>query len=349
MKNNNNQFYENVDLDSTVHNYEDVSTSMTERFLSVLQNLDISPDACIYVGVSGGSDSMALVTLLGEVKHRLKQKIYLAHFVHGIRSIYESERDKNVIIELSKKYQLPVLFGYPSPPIITTTNIEQTARTARRRFLTALCTNIEDRVILAHHKEDNIETIYMRLLHNSPLAGLKGISSKQGYFIRPLLSFHKKELIQFLIDNDVNWNEDSTNQSSLYLRNRTRYILDKLTAVEPTLPQALCNLAERVIESEQSHETLLTLLHQFEKFDEETYSLTFPYDKFCSLPTYLQHKFVYKWFNQLMKSVAPPDFRLPGRFVKSIILDKQGPILLRGYGIIIQRKKNAIICEREKK
>ncbi len=290
---------------------------------------------------------MALAALMGELKHRLPQKIILAHFVHGLRSSHESEQDKKVIVQLAQRYQLPLIFGHPSPPLIATANIEQVARTARRRFLTNLCTNTDDRIMLAHHWDDNIETIYMRLLQHSPVAGLQGIAPQQGLFVRPLLTFYKSELTQFLMAHKVAWHEDSTNESALYLRNRTRRVLTQLTEIEPALPQALWHLARHIAESEQSHETLLASLYPLESFDEETHSLTFPYDTFCTLPPYLRHKLIYRWFNRLMQGIAPPDFRLPSRFVSSITLGKQGPVLLRGHGVIIRRKKNMMVIERE--
>lgn len=290
---------------------------------------------------------MALAALLGEVQRRIPQKIVLAHFVHGLRSPEESEHDKVVIAQLAERYQLPLEVGYPPSPLNAEGNIEQTARTARRRFFAALCTHPTDRVVLAHHAEDNIETIYMRLLQHSPLAGLQGIASQNGRFMRPLLTFHKSELTRFLTDHNVAWHEDSSNQSPLYLRNRTRVTLTQLASIDPALPQALTQLARHIAESEQSHEQTLALLYPLETFDRAAQTITFPYDTFCALPPYLRHKLIYRWFNHLMQGVAPPDFRLPGRFVRSMALGKQGPVLLRGHGVIIRRKKKVMICERE--
>ncbi len=173
----------------------------------------------VVIGVSAGPDSMCLLDLL----QKKTTKIVVCHINHNVRkeSIEEEEyitkycQDKNIILEKT------TINNYQE------NNFENEARKKRYMFYEEILKKYNSKtLLLAHHGDDLIETILMKISRGSNLegyAGIKEISNVKNYqIIRPLLKYTKEDIINYNKSNNIKYYNDSSNQSTNYTRNRYR-------------------------------------------------------------------------------------------------------------------------------
>ena len=173
----------------------------------------------VVIGVSAGPDSMCLLDLL----QKKTTKIVVCHINHNVRkeSIEEEEyitkycQDKNIILEKT------TINNYQE------NNFENEARKKRYMFYEEILKKYNSKtLLLAHHGDDLIETILMKISRGSNLegyAGIKEISNVKNYqIIRPLLKYTKEDIINYNKSNNIKHYNDSSNQSTNYTRNRYR-------------------------------------------------------------------------------------------------------------------------------
>ncbi len=198
-------------------------------------NIAIEPGRYV-VAVSGGVDSMVLLNLLSR-KHGAK--LTVAHFDHGIRN--ESSKDRLLVQKTAHQLKLPFVYseGHLGPNVS-----EAKARDERYKFLRKASNNVgADALITAHHQDDVIETALINILRGTGRRGLTSLKSQDG-ILRPLLNWPKHIIISYAKNNDINWNEDSTNRDTKYLRNYVRSNLaSRLSAQQK---RALLNELEKL-------------------------------------------------------------------------------------------------------
>ena len=207
----------------------------------------------IVVAVSGGLDSVALLHLLarGKLAEFLKienrkskienRKLIVAHFDHRIHG--ESRAHAQFVEKLAAKYRLP-FFGGKSRRKLKS---EADARDARFEFLEKVAAREKcDRIALAHHADDQVETIFLNIVRGSGLRGLGGMSEFAGKKWRPLLGVSKSELAKFAAREKLKFVDDPTNAESNYSRNfLRREILPKLRKLNPKMDAAILRLARQ--------------------------------------------------------------------------------------------------------
>ena len=186
-----------------------------------LNNL-LNKNDTLVVGVSGGPDSMCLLSMLLSLKDKYNLKIICAHVNHKLRK--ESEEEK-VFVE---NYSLinNIIFEYTELEYENGFT-EDIARKKRYDFFDKLVTKYKAKYLFtAHHGDDLIETIMMRLVRGSNLKGYAGIpkiSSNDNYkIVRPLLYLDKNEILNYLNKNNIKYVIDKSNDNTKYTRNRYR-------------------------------------------------------------------------------------------------------------------------------
>lgn len=183
-----------------------------------MREIRLSVDPGTYVvAVSGGVDSVVLLHLLQQLPGL---KLAVAHFDHGIRE--ESGDDRLFVQTLAAQYRLPFVYkeGNLGPSVS-----EATAREARYDFLRKVMKAADaTAIITAHHEDDLLETAILNILRGTGRKGLSSLKSTND-IIRPLLSVPKQDLIAYAKDQGLTWHEDSTNASTVYLRNYIRHKL----------------------------------------------------------------------------------------------------------------------------
>lgn len=185
----------------------------------------IKPDDTIVLGLSGGPDSVFLLTVLCALrKDGLLKELIAGHLDHQWRQ--HSAQDVIFCSELAKTYDVKLvsttLSDLPLKDVPKGSKEEQ-GRIARRFFLSRLAEeHCASSIALAHHQDDQQETFFIRLIRGASLAGLTSMYPREGQYIRPLLSMTKQDIITYLDDHHIPYLTDPSNYSEDFLRNRIR-------------------------------------------------------------------------------------------------------------------------------
>ncbi|WP_029905029.1 tRNA lysidine(34) synthetase TilS [Prevotella sp. 10(H)] len=221
-----------------------MSLSKVEQY--IIENELLSGGEKIIVGVSGGADSVALLDIL----HSFKLDCVVAHCNFHLRG-EESNRDAFFVEELCKRYNLKyerIDFDTETHAEINSISIEMAARELRYNWFEQIrIIHMADKIAVAHHRDDSVETILLNLVRGTGIRGLTGIAPKNGNIIRPLLCLSRKEIIEYLKDRKLSFVEDSTNNEDLYARNKIRLnILPELETINPSVKESIAKTAEHL-------------------------------------------------------------------------------------------------------
>ena len=211
----------------------------------------IDKNTSLVVACSGGPDSMCLLDLVTKLKDELNLNIIVAHVNHKLR--IESEEEAKMVENYSTEnnliFELLEITDY-----INGNFSEEDARKRRYKFFNEVIEKYHATALLtAHHGDDLIETILMRLTRGSNLSGyigIKEISQNEKYkTLRPLLSVTKDEIINYLKENNVPYRLDKTNQELKHTRNRYRHVvLPFLKKENPKVHEKYLKFSKELIE-----------------------------------------------------------------------------------------------------
>ncbi len=192
------------------------------RFISEKKMLKAGD--CVVAGVSGGADSVFLFHVLLEMAGRLGLRLIVAHLNHGLRP--EAAEELIFVREMCRKHKVRFHSGVVSPGVLAGTvglSVEMAARERRKRFLNAVSeANGTGKIALGHTQSDHVETMLMNIHRGAGLRGLTGIRPVRGRTIRPLLFLKGEEVRTILVENGIQFLEDSSNTDPKFLRNRVR-------------------------------------------------------------------------------------------------------------------------------
>jgi tRNA(Ile)-lysidine synthase len=191
---------------------------------AALVRAGVGRGACIVIGLSGGGDSVALTTALLALRKRMGLKLAAAHLNHRLRGD-ESDRDEEFVramcARLGLELQVERAEGLGA---ISGANLEERARDARREFLGRAADRVgADFIALGHHRDDQAETVLMRLMRGAGAAGMAAMAERgPERLIRPMLSISRADIREYLKACAIPFVEDSSNSSRDFLRNRIR-------------------------------------------------------------------------------------------------------------------------------
>ena len=203
----------------------------------------------IVVAVSGGADSLCLLHLLhqlcGPGKQYHKVQLHVAHLNHQLRG-QESERDAAVVAQLAHAWQLPVTIGSIDVAALARQerrSLEDAARVARYHFLREVAQG--QLIAVAHHQDDQVETLLLHWLRGGGLASMVGLQPCQQDIIRPLLCVTHADTLAYCEQHHLVPLEDTSNSDLQFLRNRIRHeFLPLLTELNPGIRETLLRNAE---------------------------------------------------------------------------------------------------------
>lgn len=220
---------------------------MLEHFNQYFQEIDIKPQSCSFiVAISGGVDSVVLAHLC----KRSGFQFTLAHCNFQLRG-KESERDEAFVKAYAERIGVPmelIRFETTQFAQINKLSIQEAARELRYKWFDELKSSGNfDYILLAHHADDNIETVLMNFFRGTGLNGMTAIpggNKKDKRLLRPLLGVRRQEIIEYAKNQELTWVEDSSNVSLKYTRNYFRHQL--IPSVQKVFPQVEDNLLHNI-------------------------------------------------------------------------------------------------------
>jgi len=218
---------------------------------AVLNQLDLKQNQFIVVAVSCGVDSSSLLNVLEKLKEQYQYNIVIAHVNHGKRK--QSEIEEQYICSYAKEKKMAIEVLRLNGNDFSGSNFQEEARNIRIQFFKRIMEQYQTSYLfLAHHFDDDTETMLMHLMRNSSLdalCGLKKIVKYQNvYFIRPFLVFTKQEIYEYAQNNKIQYFEDVTNQENHYTRNQVRHLLLKDTFGQIDYYLAILEYKKKIIE-----------------------------------------------------------------------------------------------------
>ena len=209
----------------------------------------------IVVGVSGGPDSMTLLSILLKLKEEFHLKIYVAHVNHMLRE--NAIKDEEYVKEFCKKNNIEIFIKKANISEIAQKEkigLEEAGRNIRYNFFEEVLKNTKsNKIAIAHNLNDKAETIIMNTLRGSGVSGLKGIEAKRKKYIRPLIEIERYEIEKYCIENKINPRHDESNDDNTYTRNKIRNIVIPYIKNEfnPNIIKTLNRLSEIIKEEDE--------------------------------------------------------------------------------------------------
>ncbi len=201
----------------------------------------------VLVAVSGGADSVALLSVLTALAPAWRLMLHVLHVDHGLRA--DSARDADLVRALGTRLGVPVDVERVQ---VGPGSVEAAARAARYAALEAWADRLgATRIAVGHTADDQAETVLMRVLGGAGVRGLAAIPPVRGRIIRPLIALRRQALRDALVAAGLDWVEDPTNRDPKFLRNRIRHELLPLLAASyhADLVPALTRVARLARES----------------------------------------------------------------------------------------------------
>ena len=208
----------------------------------------LTADERVAIAVSGGSDSVALVFLLREIAAAGDLQVAgLVHLNHGLRG-QESNDDEAFCRALASRIGWPIVVSQVDAAALAreeSQSIESACRTTRYRFFEDAMRELPaDVVATGHTLDDQAETVLLRLLRGAGTRGLAGIRARRGPFVRPLLTFRRDDLREYVATIGESFREDSSNRDLAIARNKIRHeLMPVIARVAPAGARALARVA----------------------------------------------------------------------------------------------------------
>ena len=212
----------------------------------------------LVIGVSGGADSMALLGILMDLEVEYQLTLIVVHVNHGIRK--EAQQDASFVQTFCQQHDLPVYLFAENIPLLVKQegkSEEEMGRIFRYQcFRKVIHKEHGDKIVIAHHENDQAETVLFHMLRGTDLTGLSGMApyciGEEGIpIIRPLLCVNRDEIEHYLNQHGTTWCEDITNQDNAYARNAIRNIvLPAMKGINAQAVPHICRLANQMEEYE---------------------------------------------------------------------------------------------------
>lgn len=272
--------------------------SLTEKdFCNHLNSLIEDGNGRVVIAFSGGCDSLALLVLC--TRALTSENVIPCYVNHRLRPDEELEREIELNRQNCKRLGLDLVvqdLGKGSVEELALRRkggIEEAARLLRYECLNRIAVHEDcSYIVTAHHLDDQIETVVMRLLRKSPDVSLRGISEKRFNIIRPLLKYSKKELEDYLKAQGFEWSTDSTNYNNSFERNKIRNeYIPKARLEDPDFDTNILAIRDKALEE----------CADFEIPEEETID----YAWFKSLGKVKQQLVLYSYWDRFVHGILP--------------------------------------------
>lgn len=263
---------------------------------TIAANSLLSKGEKVILGFSGGIDSVCLAHVLTRLQE-YHLELWAIYVNYGLRPA-ENRLEEELLRKTGERLGIQTVsvpVNIPEYLREKSQSVQLLARKERYRIFQDYRVEVgADKIALGHHRDDQAETVFYRIIRGTGIDGLAGMAlMRDGIFIRPLLQISRAEIRAYAVENKLNWVEDSSNQKTVYRRNRIRHQL--IPAIEETMnprfKDALLRLGELAGEHHQFMESLVIKDASRLVFKEPN-RVGFPLREFLNYPKYLQYYFL---------------------------------------------------------
>ena len=273
----------------------------------IKENHLIESGETIVVGVSGGPDSICMLTILEKLQKELNFQMVVAHINHGIRE--SALADEEYVKKVCEQKEIPIYIKKENIKDIAQKEkmgIEEAGRMIRYSFFEEIMKKINaQKIATAHNLNDQAETILMNLFRGSGINGLKGIEkNRNGKYIRPLINCSRKEIEEYCEKNNLKPRIDETNQENIYTRNKIRNICIPYIEKEfnPNIIKTLVRLSDIVTEEANYMEAVTEEEYKNLLLKEEKMEIILDLKQFNLLELVIKRRILLYTINRLMDS-----------------------------------------------
>ncbi|MDR4493809.1 MAG: tRNA lysidine(34) synthetase TilS [Nitrospirales bacterium] len=307
----------------------------------------LMPDDRVLVGVSGGSDSVAVLACLIALRSKWNWEISIAHMDHGLRG-EESAADMAFVRDLGKAWRLKTTVQsvkIEKRDIHTAKHsLQEYARNIRYQVLNDIASDLgANKIALGHQADDQAETVLMWMLRGAGTGGLGGMSPKRGErIVRPILDRTKAEVLEYLHCKHIPFRTDSTNAQPLYLRNRIRQ--EFIPLLQKYSPGIIKVMARQAHILRDDHVYLENLARQaFEQccFVKER-KVQVRREALLNLNLPIQRRVMRLCVQQVMDSAHWPRFDMIQRILDQVLSGKAGWVI-ECQGVHVSQDENRLI------
>jgi tRNA(Ile)-lysidine synthase len=255
---------------------------MLKKVLRYIEENNLfAPGDTVVVAVSGGADSVALLDILASLRG-FRFNLVVAHLNHLLRS-NEADVDEEFVRKLAADYGVPFAVKRVDVGEVARKegrSLEDAGRSARYAFFDEVAVSHKAHVVaLAHHADDQAETVLLRLLRGAGASGLCAMAPKSaGRYVRPLLSISRRGIETYLRKRGIPWRTDSSNDDVDFLRNRIRHeLIPLLSTYNSAISERLTATAHALAADEEFLETATAAafaIHGVKGVDGVTLSVT---------------------------------------------------------------------------
>lgn len=304
----------------------------------------------IVVGVSGGPDSLCLLSLLNSLKDKYELRLIVVHINHSLRE--EADFEENYVKEIATKLNLNFFSKKVDINMLSKErkcSTEEVARNVRYEFFREVLEKTNsNKIAVAHNKNDNAETVLMNIIRGSGNTGVSGIDNKNNDIIRPLICISRNEIEKYCEEKSLTTMIDKTNFETVYTRNKVRnLVIPMLKEINPDIIESLNRFSEIVRDEEEF----------IEEYAEEIYNkivihnedeLYIEKDEFFKLKVGLKRRILRMAIYEFNKSLKDVSFKTVNNAIDEIEHSQNGNIIkiVPGVKIFVQYNKLKFIKEK---
>ncbi len=303
------------------------------------------------VSVSGGMDSLSLLHLLYDLREDLRVTLHVFHLNHMVRG-EEAEEDMRFVKDFAQKLNLPctaLSFDVSAYVAENRLSLEEGAREVRYMLLEKVADEIKaDKIVLGHHRDDNVETFLMRILRGAGAEGLRGILPVRGKCIRPLIEVGKEEIENYCQINNLEFRVDTSNLSLFYERNKIRHkLIPVLEEYNPKFKEIISNTIE-ILDEENAYlsclaEECLAKLAEQSKDLIKISSL-----KLLSLPLAIQRRLARKIIELIKGDLRGIEFKHIEKVLEGAAFEEKSfQMDLPGDLVVFSEQKKVVVAKKE--
>lgn len=301
----------------------------------------------VIIGISGGADSVCLFSLLCKLKEEYALRLSAVHVNHGIRG-EEADKDEAYVRALCRKYDVPCTVYRENIPALAETwgmTEEEAGRTYRYQCFEQERKKLGfTKIAVAHNKEDLVETVIFHLIRGSSLRGMTGILPVRGNIIRPLLNTMRGEIEEYLKTEELSFQNDATNSSPAYDRNRIRSrILPEMTAINKKAVEHICDAA---YDAEAAYMIIQRMAEEFPVVTEEGKAIL-DKSRLLSMDSLVQGEII----RQTISGLAGSEKDITRQHISSIqklAEGENGKLVMLPYGLCVRNSYEKLIFEKRK-